>query len=77
MVNIQTDNDGDDRFSPGVGYCADLAYRERSELMGSVSDRTVGVGHPVTLIWMASESMREPRVFGSPMACRRTGISSI
>ena len=82
MVNIQTDNFGDDQFSPGVGCCADMAYRE----MIVIVLRTVGVGHPVTLILMTSESMRqsaigtllrEPRVFGTPMACRRTRISYI
>ena len=44
MVNIQIDNVGDDRFSPGVGCCADMAYRERSELMGSDSDSSEDCG---------------------------------
>ena len=44
--------------------------------------RTVGVAHPVTLIFMTSENMnksaigillRETRVIVTPMACRRTG----
>ena len=38
MVNIQTDNFGDDRFSPVVGCCADMAYRERPEFLGNDSD---------------------------------------
>ena len=44
MVNIQIDNVGDDRFSPGVGCCAAMAYRERSELMGSDSDSSEDCG---------------------------------
>ena len=44
MVNIQTDNVGDDRFSPGVRCCADMAYRERSENMGSDSDSSADCG---------------------------------
>ena len=44
MVNVQIDNVGDDRFSPGVGCCADMAYLERSELMGSDSDSSEDCG---------------------------------
>ena len=48
MVNIQIDYVGDDRFSPGVGCCAEMAYREQSELMGSdsVSSEDCGCGPP-------------------------------
>ena len=44
MVNVQIDNVGDDRFTPGVGCCADMAYRERSEVMGSDSDSSEDCG---------------------------------
>ena len=44
MVNIQTDNLGDDRFSPGVGCCADMAYQERPEFLGNDSDSSEDCG---------------------------------
>ena len=44
MVTIQIDNVGDDRFSPGVGCCADMAHREHSELIGSDSDSSEDCG---------------------------------
>ena len=44
MVNIQTDNFGDNRFSPGVGCCVDMAYRERPEFLGNDSDSSEDCG---------------------------------
>ena len=77
MVNMQIDNVGDDQFSPGIGNAQSL----RKVIV--IVLRTVGVGHKVMLILMTSESIRrnaigtlrrETRVFGEPMAYRRTGI---
>ena len=44
MVNIQTDNFGDDRFSPGVGCHVDMAYREHPEFLGNDSDSSEDCG---------------------------------
>ena len=58
MVNVQSDNFGDDRFSPGVGCCTDMAYRERPEFLGNDSDSSedCGCGPPETLIFLTGIS---------------------
>ena len=95
MVNVQTDTAGDDQFSPGVGWHVpldqqncDMTYWERLELLGMVVTvlRTVGVAHPMTLIFVTPEilkqggnglTLRRLRVIGSPIVCMRTGNKCI
>ena len=86
MVNIQIDNVGT-IGSLRVSDVARIWHIGNAQSLWEVIVivlRTVGVGHPVMLILMTSESisaigtlLRETRVSGEPMACRRTGISYI